>query len=56
MDNPKTLEKKIVRLDELIPFLAGRPNREMAINDDDLLNLTILLNTAKSLEEFLESI
>lgn len=38
---------------EYIPFLGGRPEREKLINSDDLLNLTIALNTSASLDDFL---
>lgn len=41
-----------------IPFLRGRPERnyengELVINDEDIVNLKILLNVSKSLEDFL---
>ena len=36
-----------------IPFKSGRPKREKRINNDDLVNLAILLNTCKSFEDFL---
>jgi len=40
-----------------IPFKGGRPVREPGkkgfIQDDDITNLRILLNTAESFEEFL---
>jgi hypothetical protein len=42
---------------ENIPFKGGRPEREDGkkgfIGDDDITNLLILLNTARTLEEFL---
>ena len=37
-----------------IPMLEGRPGREHPIGSDDVLNLTIALNVADSLETFLE--
>ena len=37
-----------------IDFLSGRPERDRAINDEDIVNLKIAINTAKSLDEFLE--
>lgn len=37
-----------------IGFLEGRPERYMAINDEDIANLKIALNTANSLDEFLQ--
>ncbi|MFP4417135.1 MAG: hypothetical protein ACOC4C_04520 [Fibrobacterota bacterium] len=36
-----------------IPFLKGRPKRNTTIGDDDLTNLRIALNTAKTLDEFI---
>ncbi len=36
-----------------IPFLEGRPYRNTVIEDDDLTNLRIALNTARNLDEFL---
>jgi hypothetical protein len=34
----------------------GRPARDTAIQGDDLVNLRIALNTARSLEEFLDTV
>lgn len=42
-----------LRTDIQIPFLGGRPVREEAINQDDLINLQIALFTSESLEDFL---
>lgn len=39
-----------------IPPLMGRPERETCINEDDILNLNIALNTAKTIDEFLFSV
>ena len=36
--------------------LTGRPNRETVISEDDILNLRIALNTAKSFDAFLDVI
>jgi hypothetical protein len=36
-----------------IPFLKGRPKREMAINRDDCTNIEIALHTCKSVDELL---
>lgn len=36
-----------------IPLFDGRPNRETVINQDDIINLKIALNTL-SFKEFLE--
>lgn len=56
MDSPNTLDKPRVPPDQLnsffIPFLEGRPERDTIINKEDILNLKIALNTAKSLQDF----
>jgi len=36
-----------------IPFLGGRPERSAVIGRDDILDLTIILNTTRSVDEFL---
>ena len=36
-----------------IPFLAGRPEREKVINQNDFLDLKIALNTSNSLDELI---
>lgn len=36
-----------------IPLFDGRPERENWINGDDILNLNIALNTARTIDEFL---
>lgn len=38
---------------ETIAFLTGRPKRYKPIQKEDLVNLKIALNTAKSFDEFL---
>ncbi len=52
-----TLDKALIQPDQstnsFIPFLKGRPIREGIINNEDLINLKIALNTSKSLQEFL---
>lgn len=42
------------RIKELtyIPLLHGRPERTKIINDDDICNLSILLNTEDNFEAF----
>lgn len=40
----------------IIPKLTGRPERETAIGNDDIINLKIALETSKTLEEFLERV
>jgi len=54
-------DKRSVKLENVmarnyIPFLEGRPEREEQIRMDDILNLKIALNNAKSLEEFLTQV
>lgn len=58
MEERNIVDKRYVRLEDMtkegyIPFLAGRPKRETNISEEDILNLRISLNTAKSLEEFI---
>lgn len=53
-----TLDKPMIQPDQLtknhfIPFLQGRPVREGLINNEDIINLKIALNTSKSLQDFL---
>jgi hypothetical protein len=54
-------EKRPGRLEELvpqgyIPFLHGRPVRDIPISKDDMVNLRIALNTAEDLEEFVQQV
>lgn len=35
-----------------IPFLGGHPKRELVINNDDIMNLIIALETSKTIEKF----
>ena len=61
MEKKRVVDKKHARLEEVmngdyIPFLGGRPKRTTVISVDDILNLRILLNTTKSVEEFLKKI
>jgi hypothetical protein len=37
-------------------FLSRRPDRDMPISKDDIINLKILLETCTSLEQFLERV
>ena len=39
-----------------IPFMQGRPNRDKRIMKEDIINLKIALNSAKSFDAFLELI
>lgn len=38
---------------KFIPMFGGRPDRKSSINEDDILNLLITMNTASTLEDFL---
>lgn len=35
-----------------IPFMGGRPERDIVINSDDIINLQIAFGTCKTLKEF----
>lgn len=53
-----TLDKPLIQPEQFIkhpfiPFLQGRPVRDGIINNEDLINLKIALNTSKSLQDFL---
>ena len=55
---PNFRDKRAVKLPNVkppgfIPLFAGRPEREKIINRDDGLDLKILLNTSKTVDEFL---
>jgi hypothetical protein len=61
MGNKHVIDKRSIKLDEIlksdyIPFLGGRPERDEVISHDDVLNLSIALNTAETLEELLENV
>ena len=43
---------RIKNLDYIHP-MTGRPNREKIIKKEDILNVIILLNTAKTFEELI---
>jgi hypothetical protein len=53
MENKKTHLKKRISIEERIPFLEGRPERECVISHDDIIDLAILLNTTDSVEDFI---
>ncbi len=36
-----------------IPLFSGRPHREKVIGRDDLMDLDILLNTCRSIDDFI---
>jgi hypothetical protein len=55
------VDKRVVKLEhimqkEYIPFLGGRPERQKVIGGDDVANVSILVNTANTVEEFLSKI
>lgn len=54
VNDKRTTKLENVMAKGYIPFLEGRPCREDFIRKDDLLNLRILLNQAKSIEEFID--
>ena len=39
-----------------IPFLQGRPTRDTAIGNDDVLNLIIAMHTSSDFDAFLEHV
>ena len=42
-----------IKKKDYIPFLEGRPKRKKVISDDDIMNISIALNTCKNLEELI---
>ena len=61
MENSNVHDRRVVKLEDVlrkdfIPFKGGRPIRQTVIGKEDTLNLSIALNTAGSLEEFLEMV
>jgi len=44
---------RVLAGDVAIPFLKGRPTKRKRITKEDLIDLKILLNTARSLNDFL---
>jgi hypothetical protein len=60
-DKKHVVDKRTIKLEEVmkkdyIPFLGGRPSKAIRISDDDVLNLSIVLNTCNSVEELLTKI
>lgn len=43
-------------IEKQLPEFPGRPQRDLIINDEDILNLRIALNTAKDLNSFLKMV
>ena len=61
MDKKHVVDKRSIKLEDVlkadyIPFLSGRPERETVIGKEDLMNLEIVLNTTKTVEEFITKI
>lgn len=55
-DKKRIQPEDVTRRGSYIPYLSGRPDRHAVINSDDVLNLTILLNTTESFDAFLAAI
>jgi hypothetical protein len=58
MEKKNVIDKRSVKLEQMrkpgfIPFLEGRPKRDTVIGKEDILNLSIALETSGTLEEFL---
>lgn len=56
VEDHRRIKLEKIQSPEYIPFLEGRPKRIKVIRGEDVLNLSIALNTSKSLEEFLNKI
>jgi hypothetical protein len=61
LERKRVVDKRTIKLEDLlkpdyIPFLSGRPEREIIINGDDLMNLEIMMNTTNSVEDFVQKI
>ncbi|MCU0609607.1 MAG: hypothetical protein MUF22_07565 [Chitinispirillaceae bacterium] len=61
MEKKPVIDKRSIKLEEVmsreyIPFLGGRPKRETVISSDDVINLTIRLNTVDQVEEFVKTV
>lgn len=48
--NEKSSDASLIQKN--IPFLGGRPQRNIIISPDDITNLIIACNTCSNLEEF----
>ena len=60
-EKKKVIDKRSIKLEDVmkkdyIPFLGGRPDNEKVFCADDIINLAIILNTSKSVEEVLEKV
>jgi len=61
MEKKNVIDKRLVKLENMlkkdyIPFLGGRPKRITVIGQEDIINLSIALNTTKSVDEFIRII
>lgn len=61
MEAKKVIDRRNIRLEKVmspdfIPFLGGRPGRTTVINNDDIVNLMIALNTTNSVDAFLTNL
>ncbi|MBN1127561.1 MAG: hypothetical protein JXA71_01140 [Chitinispirillaceae bacterium] len=61
MEAKKVIDRRNIRLEKVmskdfIPFLGGRPDRTTIICSDDIMNLTITLNTTVSVDAFLKTL
>ncbi len=59
--NEKVTDKRLVKLENVmakdyIPLFEGRPQREIPISRDDLINLKIALNSSADLDDFLSRV
>jgi hypothetical protein len=61
MENRHVIDKRSIKLEDVlkkdyIPFLGGRPKREIIINKDDITDLEITLNLCFTVNEFLAKV
>lgn len=57
MEKSRVHDRRSVKLEhvmkkDFIPFKGGRPSRATVIGKEDVINLTIALNTARNLDDF----
>ena len=56
-EQAKDIKFNVVKsVPQVIPIGAGRPERDVCINDEDMMNLTIAFNTCNTIEEFIAKI
>jgi hypothetical protein len=56
MDNRKTPVKKKIFIEDRIPFLGGRPERDRAIGHEDIIDLEIILNTNATVDAIIDEL